>query len=315
MVSFSTKTKNELSRLEIEDIDSARAELAAIIQISGYMNLTGLKELDLEIGTENGATSRRIYNLFKMIYDYQPEIEVRKNTNLKRTNRYINIVSDDGMARHILKDIGLIDEDTNLIFGIENRVSDKFKKNMEMRRAYLRGVFLGGGSLSNPEKMYHLEFITNDHIFGEELLELLNYFSLNAKTIVRKDYHIVYIKEGEKIVDFLNIIGAHNALLKLENIRILKEMRNNINRIVNCETANIAKIANASLRQIQKIEKIQKHMGLETLPDNLRETAELRLENQNLSLAELGELHNPKVGKSGVNHRLRKLERIADNIK
>ncbi len=315
MVSFSTKTKNELSRLEIEDIDSARAELAAIIQISGYMNLTGLKELDLEIGTENGATSRRIYNLFKMIYDYQPEIEVRKNTNLKRTNRYINIVSDDEMARHILKDIGLIDEDTNLIFGIENRVSDKFKKNMEMRRAYLRGVFLGGGSLSNPEKMYHLEFITNDHIFGEELLELLNYFSLNAKTIVRKDYHIVYIKEGEKIVDFLNIIGAHNALLKLENIRILKEMRNNINRIVNCETANIAKIANASLRQIQKIEKIQKHMGLETLPDNLRETAELRLENQNLSLAELGELHNPKVGKSGVNHRLRKLERIADNIK
>lgn len=314
MVSFSTKTKNELSRLEIKNRELARAELAGIIQISGYVSLNGLKDLQIEIGTENGAISRRTYNLLKKAYGIQPEVEVRKSRNLKKTNKYVNKISNDKDVRRILLDISVLEKSNNSIFNMKNNISEEFSKNFDLKRAYLRGTFLGGGSLSNPEKMYHLEFITNDKLFREKLVALLNSFNLNSKTIERKEYHIIYIKEGEKIVDFLNIIEAHNALLELENIRIIKEMRNNINRIVNCETANIAKTTNASLRQIQKIKKIERTIGLQSLPENLRETAEIRLKNENLTLTELGNLHNPKVGKSGVNHRLRKIEKIADRL-
>lgn len=314
MISFSTMTKNELSKLEVKADGYSRAELAAIIQISGAISINGQRQVCLEIGNENASIARRIFNLIKLVYGFQSEIVVRKNKQLKKTNKYVIKISDGDEVKRILKDIGVLHDD-NVIFGLENRISEEFKSDRNLKRAYIRGAFLGAGSISNPEKMYHFEFITSDEDYGKDLLEMVNSFGLNSKVITRKESYIIYLKEGEQVVDLLNIIGAHSSLLKLEDIRVMKEMRNNINRIVNCETANLAKTINASLRQINKIEYIKESTGLEFLPANLRETAELRLKHRDASLKELGKLHSPAVGKSGVNHRLRKLEEAADEIK
>ena len=172
-----------------------------------------------------------------------------------------------------------------------------------------------GGSISNPEKTYHLEFVTHSEEYAVDLSKLINSYGLNSKVIQRKNSYIIYIKEGEQIVDLLNIIGAHSCLLELENIRIMKEMRNNVNRLVNCETANLSKTVNAAVRQVESIKLIQSQIGLQRLPKNLREIAELRLNYPDESLKELGEMLDPPVGKSGVNHRLRKIEKIAEELR
>ena len=157
--------------------------------------------------------------------------------------------------------------------------------------------------------------MTHNLEYAKELSALINTFGLTSKVIQRKNSFIIYLKEGEQIVDLLNIIGAHNSLLQLENIRIMKEMRNNVNRLVNCETANLSKTVNAAVRQVESIKLIQREIGLSRLPQNLREIAELRLNNPDVSLKELGEMLNPPIGKSGVNHRLRRIEKIAGELR
>ncbi|HOO13287.1 MAG TPA: DNA-binding protein WhiA, partial [Bacillota bacterium] len=149
----------------------------------------------------------------------------------------------------------------------------------------------------------------------EDLKELINGFGLNSKIVERKGSFVVYVKEGEQIVDLLNIMGAYSALLKFENTRIYKDMRNNVNRIVNCETANLTKIINASVKQIENIEYIRDTVGLGSLPPNLREIAELRLNYPDASLKELGQMLTPPLGKSGINHRLRRIEELAEGIR
>jgi DNA-binding protein WhiA len=217
------------------------------------------------------------------------------------------------MGSHdILKASGILQEGDKGL-RLSSKLPNHLIKKVCCRKAYLRGVFLGGGSISDPEKTYHLELVTNNENFAEDIKELLNHYELGAKVVVRKGNYVVYIKEGEHIVKFLSIIGAHNALLSLENVRIYKEMRNNVNRIVNCETANLDKTLNAASRQIENIRYIKNTIGLEKLPAGLAEMAELRLRYKEASLKELGEMMSPAVGKSGVNHRLRKLDQIADN--
>lgn len=171
------------------------------------------------------------------------------------------------------------------------------------------------GSMSDPEKSYHLEFVCQHEEHAQQLVGILADFSLEGKIVLRKKYFVVYLKEGEGIVNLLNVMEAHVALMELENTRILKEMRNSINRKVNCEAANISKTVNAATKQVEDILCIKEHYGLENLPDNLCEIAKVRLDNPDATLKELGELLNPKVGKSGVNHRLRRLTEIAEKIK
>ena len=189
----------------------------------------------------------------------------------------------------------------------------KLLKKVCCKKAYLRGAFLAGGSISDPEKTYHLEISNHSIEMANEIVRLMGTFDLNAKIIRRKGYFIAYLKEGENIVDFLNVIGAHSALMELENVRILKEMRNNVNRIVNCETANLGKTVNASVRQAENIRYIRDSIGFNNLPENLQEVAEVRLTSSDASLKELGEMLHPPIGKSGVNHRLRKLDEIAEH--
>ena len=188
-------------------------------------------------------------------------------------------------------------------------------KSLCCKRACLRGAFLSIGSMSNPQKAYHLEFVCGDMQQAEQLVDTLLYYEIHAKIVARKKYQVVYIKESEEIVELLNVIGAHISLMNLENLRILKDMRNSINRKVNCEAANITKTVNAAAKQVDDIRYIREHYGFDNLAGNLRQIAELRLEYQDATLKELGEYLTPKVGKSGVNHRLRKLSELAEALK
>ncbi len=182
-------------------------------------------------------------------------------------------------------------------------------------RAYIRGAFLSSGSIADPEKGYHFEIVTSCKKKANQLISKLEIFGIEAKSIERKGHIVVYIKEGSQIVDVLNVMEAHNALMELENIRIVKELRNSVNRQVNCETANINKTVNAAVKQVEDIKYIQSRIGLDELPIQLREAAILRLEYPEAPLKELANLMNPPVGKSGINHRLRKLCQIAEELR
>ena len=183
------------------------------------------------------------------------------------------------------------------------------------KRAYIRGAFLAGGSISDPNKSYHFEIVCRSIPQAEQLRDVINSFDMDARSVARKKYQVVYLKEGSQIVDILNIMEAHVALMNLENVRILKEMRNSVNRKVNCETANISKTVNAAVKQLADIEYIRETAGLSYLPENLKEMALLRLEYPDAPLAELGTYLNPPVGKSGVNHRLRRISEMADSLR
>lgn len=289
-MSFSSSVKNELSRMDINDSCCILSELSAVYNIGGVIMTTESGRKYIKLVTENAAFARRVFSLVKKQFNMYPEIATRKSRKLKRHISYTIL----------------------LALGKQEPILQFNKKKLCCKKAYLRGAFLSGGSVSDPEKTYHLEITARTKELAEELEKIMNSFNLNSKVIKRKNCYIVYLKEGENIVDFLNIIGAHSALLKLENVRILKEMRNNVNRIVNCETANLEKTVNASFRQVENIKYIKEKVGFEKLPRGLREIAELRLEYSDASLKELGEMLNPTLGKSGVNHRLRKLDKIAE---
>lgn len=192
--------------------------------------------------------------------------------------------------------------------------SEEFPKE-NAARAFLREAFLEMGSMSNPEKGYHLEFVCENESQAEKIIKTMQIFDIEAKTVQRKRYTIVYLKESEDIVELLNVMGAHVCLMNLENLRILKDMRNSINRRVNCEAANISKTVSAANKQIEDIQYIKEHYGFDDLSENLRQVAETRLAYPDATLKELGAYLVPPVGKSGVNHRLRKLSELADSIR
>lgn len=314
-MSFSSETKNELSRLPIEDRCCAVSELAAIVRMSGIIQIREMKKVNLKFVTENAAIARRIFTLLKILYKANIEVMVRRNKQLKKNNNYLIVVNNIKVTKQILEDVGFLTKEDSSYYTINYKVPETLIQNRCCRRAYIRGAFLGGGSISNPEKTYHLEFVTNREEHGEVLLNIINSFNLNSKIVIRKENYVVYLKEGEQIADILNIIGAHQSLLKFEDIRIFKDMRNNINRLVNCETANLGKTINASLRQVENIQYIDNRIGIEKLPKNLQEIALLRLKHREASLKELGKMLEPPVGKSGVNHRLRRIDEIAEDLK
>lgn len=312
-MSFSSKTKSELARIYPEEQCCKLSELAAIIRMNGAIHLIGYKKFNLKITTENPSTARKIFSYIKDLFDIHTEVMVRRNSRLKKNNYYIMVVTHAMGSDVMLKKVGILKEYHDS-FDITYEVPKDLVTSRCCKRSYIRGAFLGTGSISAPEKNYHLEFVTNNLQHSEDLQDLINQFDLTAKIVERKGSYVVYLKEGDQVVDMLNIIGAHNALLDLENIRIYKQMRNDINRIVNCETANLSKTINASMKQVENIKYIKDTIGLNELPQTLRDIAEIRLNYEDASLKELGEMLNPPVGKSGVNHRLRKIEEIANRL-
>ena len=306
-MSFAAQTKKELTMIESETC-CEQAELSALIRMLGAVQFSN-KKVILDISTENAAIARRAYSLLKKHFQVHTELLVRKKMRLKKNNVYI--VRVPSMVQEILKSLSIVSEGFLFTPGINPEL---LKKNC-CKRAYLRGAFLAGGSVNNPEgSSYHLEIASMYEEHCQALVDLANEFHLNARCIEWKKGFILYIKEGEKIIELLSIIGAHQALFKFEDVRIMRDMRNSVNRIVNCETANLNKTIGAAVRQIDNIRLLQKEVGLESLPDKLREVAEVRLAHPDINLKEVGELLKGTVSKSGVNHRLRKIDELAEKV-
>lgn len=299
-MSFSGKVKEELAA----HVSSARhcqlAELAALLLYNGSV-CDGGRHLCLD--TENEAVARKCFTLLKKTFNIETVMRGRHR-----------LVPDDETERRVTEALYLAREEDGKILLTET-VNAMLIKHSCCARAWLRGAFLSVGSMSDPKKSYHLEFVCGGKAQAVQLREVLSEFQIEARIIERKKYQVVYLKEGEGIVELLNVMGAHVSLMELENMRILKEMRNSINRRVNCETANISKTVTAAGRQIEDILLIRDRYGFENLPDNLRQMAEVRLEYPDAALKELGGYLEPVVGKSGVNHRLRRLSEIADKIR
>lgn len=308
-MSFASETKKELTNLDVKDCCS-KAELSALIRMNGSLSFSNRK-LILDIQTENAAIARRIYTLLKKKYDVTVELLVRKKMRLKKNNVYIVRLVE--RAKSILEDLKILSEQ----FVFERNISEELVKKRCCKRSYMRGAFLAGGSVNNPEtSSYHLEIFSLYKEHNDALCELLNQFQLNSKTLERKKGYITYLKEAEKITEFLSVVGAHNSLLRFEDVRIVRDMRNSVNRLVNCETANLNKTIGASLRQVENIQFIDEKIGLDALPDKLQEIAKLRIDYQEVTLKELGEMvESGKISKSGINHRLRKLDQIAEQLR
>ena len=289
-MSFSTEVKEELVRTVPGSRHCQLAELAAIVHFGCRICEDKDGHRKIVLHSENEAVAKKYFTLCKKTFII--------GTGTEKILQAIKVFDGDKQVRLL-----------------QEGVSHILIKNSCCRRAYLRGAFLCTGSISDPQKGYHLEFVCDHEKQALQIQEVLHSFELEAKIVRRKKYYVVYLKEGAGIVDLLNVIGAHLSLMNLENLRIEKEMRNSINRQVNCETANITKTVNAASKQIEDIQLIQKRIGLSGLPDNLREMALVRLSHPESSLQELGGYLNPPVGKSGVNHRLRKLNELAEKIR
>lgn len=313
-MTFSSVAKNEISKIPVENQCCQIAELSALIKMTGTIQIYGASGIGIKLSTENASIARMVFTFLKNNFGIHTKVVVRKNKQLKKNNNYTLYIAPEMNSEIILKKVGILGESEKGT-KINYKIPHNLIKKSCCKKAYLRGVFLGGGSVSDPEKTYHLELVTNNEDYAEDVKNLVNSYHLNAKVVDRKGSYVVYLKEGEQIVDFLNIIGAHNALLNLENVRVYKEVRNNVNRIVNCETANLNKTIDAAIRQMENIKYIKETIGLKRIPKGLIEIAELRLKYQDASLKELGEMMDPPIGKSGVNHRLRKLDQLADSIR
>ncbi|HHQ0900851.1 TPA: DNA-binding protein WhiA [Listeria innocua] len=308
-MSFASETKKELTHMDVSDSD-AKVELAAFIRMNGAISFSNQLVI-MDVQTENAAIARRMYQLLKDLYEVPIELLVRRKMKLKKNNVYI--VRLKSGTRGILEDLRILEPPMTFTKSIYRG----FVKKRSAKRAYLRGAFLASGSVNNPEtSSYHLEIFSVYEEHNEAICALMNQFDLNARTLERKNGFITYLKEAEKITEFLSIIGATSALLHFEDVRIMRDMRNSVNRLVNCETANLNKTINAAVRQIDNIKYIQSTVGLEALPERLREIAALRIANEDVTLKELGEmLTTGQVSKSGINHRLRKLDQIAERLR
>ncbi len=304
-MSFSLTTKSELARVAESKRCCRLAELAALVKVNGVLKVSANRQVSLNVITENAAVARKIFSLCKDLFQVAANVVARRKAQLKKNNIYM--ISISGHTGDILRQTGLLNEAGELLEG----VNKKLVRRDCCRRAYLRGVFLGCGSINNPGNSYHLEMILHNKNYAQDIYGLLKKFSLSPGLIARKNGYALYLKEAEQIVHCLSVMGAHTSVLTFENVRIYKEMRNQINRLVNCETANLGKTINASLQQQETIYFLASTIGLEKLPPSLRQVAEARLSHPDASLRELGELLDPKISKSGVRHRLRKLEEMA----
>ena len=313
-MSFSSSVKDELSRQMPGARHCQIAETAAILSLCGRVKISASDHFWIEIHTENVAVARKYFTLLKKTFNIGTDVSIRRGAYLKRNRTYIVAVREHEDAIRVLQAAKLLNEYGEVSENL-SVVRNVVVQNTCCRRAFIRGAFLASGSISDPEKFYHFEIACVAEPKAEQLRELIATFDIEAKIVRRKKYYVVYIKEGSQIVDILNVMEAPVSLMELENIRIVKEMRGSVNRQVNCETANINKTVSAAVKQIEDIEFIRDTVGFESLPDGLAQIAKARLLKPEATLKELGEDLEPPVGKSGVNHRLRKLGEMAEKLR
>ena len=299
-MSFSSKVKKELAG-HISNATHCRiAEIAAIISMCGSVLIDVDEKYSIRVRTETDSTAEKFKTLVWKTFHIDAKIVVKKNAYSKNAETYTITIKDHNQAMKVLEATKLIDDQGQIGENLSVTNNVVIMKDC-CKRAFIRGAFMAAGSISDPNSSYHFEIKCNNEKKAEQLIKLLNKFNIEAKTVARKGHFVVYIKEGEGIVDVLNVMEAPVALMEMENVRILKGMSNYYNRQVNCETANIKKTVTTACRQIDDINYIIENEGLEYLPDKLQDIATLRVENPDASLQELGQMLEPQLGKSGVN--------------
>jgi DNA-binding protein WhiA len=308
-MSFTAEVKDELARIESKKGCCQRAELSALVRVEGTLHITGPGVFRLEIATETAPVARKAIKLLHGLYDLKTELTVRRSV-LHKTNNYLITVPSQRSLPASLTELGILDDSMAFTYGVLPRV---------VRRdccaiAFLRGAFLGGGFVADPHGDFHFELTAETEQLAEDLVGLMERFDIHPKVTQRRGLYAVYLKGAEPIVTFLALVGAHRALLRTEDVRIVKSMRNDVNRLVNAETANLVKTAEAAAGQMDAITLIEDRRGLDSLPPALQELASLRLEHPDVSLRELGELADPPLSKSAVYHRVRRIEEIAAEI-
>jgi hypothetical protein len=301
-MSYTGEVKNEVSKLETLDIENV-SELSGLLR-----NISIIEENNIKITTENASVARRIFNLLKQKYQVTCKTTVRRGYNFNKN--YIYILEVKNKIDEIVSDLCLKD----------NIPLTYLYDDESLKRAYIRGVFLGCGSINDPKKSrYHLELLVDTKEYAEFLKKLLNYFYLNSKIIHRETKYMIYLKESEKIGDFLRIIGATNALFYYEDIRIYRDHKNMTNRLNNCEQANVDKIIETATNQVKDIELLEKENVFDLLDDKLKEAALYRKKYPEVSLIELSEIISLETGttltKSGLYHRMNKIKQLASKVR
>jgi DNA-binding protein WhiA len=307
-VSFTAEVKDELSRIEPKRQCCLKAELAALVRIEGTLHISGPGRYRLEIATETAPVARAVIKLLHGVYGLKTELTVRRSV-LHKTNNYLITVPSQPKLPGALSELGILGED-GFSLGIDRAL---VKKDC-CAIAYLRGAFLGGGFVADPHGDFHFELTAETEQLAEDLVGLMARFDIEARLAKRRGTFAVYLKGAEPIVTFLALVGAHRALLRTEDVRIVKSLRNDVNRLVNAEIANQQKASDAALSQIEAINALVASQGIDNLPPALRELAELRLANPEVSLRELGELADPPLTKSAVYHRVRRIEELAEEM-
>lgn len=302
-MSFSADVKNELARLPAENPCCSIAECSAVLRMSGALAFRGQK-MGINFSTENAALARKMLQTLKGQFKVQTEVVVTRSRRFKKNNRYQVRVLPSEEVEKIVFAMRLSPMDFR-------KLEDDLLKNICCRKAFLRGAFMASGSVSKPQSDYHLELTCESENFAKNIIKTMKYFNLTAKLTDRKEEQVIYLKEGDAVSAFLSVAGASNAYMEFENVRVLKDMRNNVNRIVNCETANLEKTIKSAVWQIAYIKFLQKKNVFLKMKKTLRDVAELRLNNPESSLLEMASLADPPLTKSGINHRLKKIEQIA----
>lgn len=291
-MSFSGRVKEELAGHYAKARHCNLAELSAIICMCGKFSKDRRGICSFSLNTENFPVARKCFTLMEKTFNIRVDIAIRRNPVKDSWSYHLYWKGEELLA-----------------------VKHALVQAVCCKRAYLRGAFIASGSVSDPSKSYHFEIVTVSEAEANHLKDMINDFGMDAKIVSRKKTFVVYLKEGSQIVDILNVMEAHVSLMELENVRIMKEMRNAVNRKVNCETANINKTVSAAVRQMEDIVYIRDTIGFEKLPEGLKDAALTRLAYPDATLKELGDLLETPVGKSGINHRLRKLSEMADKLR
>lgn len=310
-MSFSEDVRKELSHDKTERKCCVSAEMATALIATGGLSYKGPGRYGLTVYADSMETARRYLVMFKKFYHIDCALRAVESNRLGGQTRYA-VTPGERDVPGLLRALDLLDEERP--FGLAVAPNGQLVKKDCCRVAFLRAAYLAGGSMDNPENSYHLEIATGDETLARMISEVLTQMGIPARLTARKSQQVVYLKDSEQIVTLLAMLGANKAVLALENVRILKGLRNEANRAANCDANNVDKTVAAAEKQLSIIEAIDRHMGLQNLPEPLRDIAELRRLYPDASLTELGQMATPALGKSGVNARMRRLEAIAEEL-
>lgn len=307
-MSFTSDVKDELTRVMPGCSHCDKATLAALARIEGTLFFSGPGRYRLEIATEISSVARFVIRTLHKIYDLKTELTVRRSV-LHKTPNYLIVLPFQPGLEDALHDLGILG-DVGLEMGIHNHLVEKTC----CEAAYLRGAFLGSGFIAEPRGDFHFEITVENESLAQDLVDLFVHHDIKARVMRRRNSFIVYLKSGTAISEFLAFAGAHQCALAMENERVRKSVRNEINRRVNAEVANQAKSAEAAIDQIVSIRKLAESGKVSELSPGLQEFVRLRLQNPDASLKELGQKANPPLSKSAVYHRVRRIEEMAKNL-